>query len=393
MKSPHPFTATLIVLAACGTTPPAPSPPDSPATVASVQAEPAAPQPAPPVGSEPDASNTIECSLPKAQGPAPDCAAGGGAQPFGASEHHDILAKADRDIQRLRAGFSSPPRATTLLDTERNNLEQLLKATPKSAPDRPMIALRICGAISERAAAEQNGSADPNAAETKLLQLAEPCYQKLIAEHPTLASIDTAHVMLAFTLERLGRLSDTRKAYFELIQKFPQSKHVPRAYFAFGELFHRDAASDPSKLQLAEQSFKEVEKYPPPANPLHGAALFRLAMVHNAMGEHERGLAVAMKYLQSTRTSTARMETIESAAVEVLAEAYAKAGRVDRVCLFVQRFARDSDAQLFALRRIAAAYARGGDESSAVTLYRTLERHDHGSAYCEYVAALRVLGH
>src|SRR5262249_44276589 len=83
---------------------------------------------------------------------------------------------------------------------------------------------------------------------------------------PSSGCIDETLYDLAYEYEQGGDLAEARKAYLDLIQASPGSKYVPSAYLAFGELFFQEAQGDPSKWALAEQSYKEVVRYPAPDN-------------------------------------------------------------------------------------------------------------------------------
>src|SRR5262249_40816932 len=98
--------------------------------------------------------------------------------------------------------------------------------------------------------------------------------QNTNASDPTKSSGCTDEVLyyLAYEYEQANQLDQARKVYLELIQSWPQSKFIPNAYLAFGELFFNEAQGDPSKWQFAEQSYQEVIKYPPPDNKVWGYA-------------------------------------------------------------------------------------------------------------------------
>ena len=95
---------------------------------------------------------------------------------------------------------------------------------------------------------------------------------------------------LAYEYEQAQDLENARKVYYELIQKAPQSKYIPNAYLAFGELFFNEAQGDPSKWELAAQAYQEVIKYPPPNNKVFGYAHYKLAYVYWNKGEFPRAL-------------------------------------------------------------------------------------------------------
>ena len=74
-----------------------------------------------------------------------------------------------------------------------------------------------------------------------------------------------------------------RKLFYELISKHPNSPHVGDAYFWFGKMFQEEGRKDPSKLQLAVQSFIEAEKYPKAAQG--PAAMLELGNVYLQLGD------------------------------------------------------------------------------------------------------------
>lgn len=74
-----------------------------------------------------------------------------------------------------------------------------------------------------------------------------------------------------------------RKLFYELIAKHPNSPFVGDAYFWFGKMFETEGAKDPSKLQLAVQSFIEAEKYPKAKDA--PAAMLELGNVYLILGE------------------------------------------------------------------------------------------------------------
>jgi hypothetical protein len=76
----------------------------------------------------------------------------------------------------------------------------------------------------------------------------------------------------------------------ELFQKFPNSCHIPKAYYAFGELFFAASAKDPAQLELAKRAYEEVLKYPPPENLLYGYAHYKLAFVSTNLKDSSAAL-------------------------------------------------------------------------------------------------------
>ncbi len=112
-------------------------------------------------------------------------------------------------------------------------------------------------------------------------------YLELTSRYPGYAQGDEALYYLGYEYERANDSSRARKTYFELIQKRPDSKYIPNAYLAFGELFYKEASSDASKWPVAREAYAKVITYPPPANTVYAYAWYKLAHVFMNLGERD----------------------------------------------------------------------------------------------------------
>lgn len=210
-------------------------------------------------------------------------------------------------VRDLRRGSRSP-RSTSLLITECQGLEALLSTTPASSPDRPKLLRRLGETYSELAAAAQL------AGRTNLLTMARATaikhYDTFATTYPQpcpgpptgVPCADEALYYLGIEHERAGDFARARKAYFTLISQHPQSRHIPGAYLAFGEMFLDEGYKDPSKLPLAETSFQEALKYPPPDNRVFGFAHLELGRARARRGERAGAAAAFKAALAWTRT-------------------------------------------------------------------------------------------
>ena len=284
------------MLSACGSSGNAAPPPAEPPPVVVDAAAVAPAKPRAAAKSTASQSTHFACPLPAATEPPPDCTAAD-TDPFNVEQRETARRYADRTIRRLQAGLSHSPGTADSIDAQFAHMVQVRSSMSPKDSDYALVSLDICHTFTERATAERADSIGTTPGEQKFRKQAEACYRKLIADFPSFPRIDPAYAMLALTLERLGRLPDARKAYDEVIRRFPHSAHVPRAYFAFGEMYYRDAQSDPSKWHLAERAFIEVLKYPPSSNDLYGAALVRLASTSSALGNHEQALSHASRFV------------------------------------------------------------------------------------------------
>ncbi|HEY2370705.1 MAG TPA: tetratricopeptide repeat protein [Polyangiaceae bacterium] len=187
-----------------------------------------------------------------------------------------------RDVDDVRDLRHVVRRSPALLRTETQALENLLAATAASSTDRPALLRRLAENYSDL---RKQGEAGASAK-------AIHHYSELVRTYPTYAQIDEAYYYLALEYELAGDLSNARRSYYELIKNSPSSKYVPYAYFAFGEIFFHEAKSDPSKWDLAKQSYTEVLKFP---SPIASDAACRLGLVFDAQGDPKRAAAVRSK--------------------------------------------------------------------------------------------------
>jgi tetratricopeptide (TPR) repeat protein len=173
----------------------------------------------------------------------------------------------------------------------------------------------------------------------------------------------------ALAIERRGDLPGARRAYYDLILRSPQSPYMPLVYLAFAELFAADAATDPSKWELAKQAYREVTKYPPPGNPAHAYSLLRLGEIEQVQGEFQQALASFVKVAQAIRT---RPEPACSAELEAptrtrAVKAFAQVGAPKKAVSLFRRTAGDqADVWLAELADEYIALGKRGDACAAL---------------------------
>lgn len=208
--------------------------------------------------------------------------------------------------------FRIAPRARQILITEIQGREAQLASTPKDNPGRPVLFWQLFNGYVElehtsvRDAAYYKlmmGTATPShrskyEAELRKATMIIRAAQKMAIKHgnrlvtdskpakctnamtdPNSGCIDEVMYYLALEQERAGELDQARRSFFELVKNWPQSRYIPLAYLAFGELFFNESQTDPTKWDLARQSYEEVVKYPPPGNEAWGYAQFQLGQV------------------------------------------------------------------------------------------------------------------
>jgi tetratricopeptide (TPR) repeat protein len=185
---------------------------------------------------------------------------------------------AARDLRRIKVS----PRSEELLTKELEGLERLVQTIKPNAPDRPQVLRRLAEDYSELSCASAKAGDAPAA--KKAHDEAAKCYDLIADSVPSYGTLDEVLYYGALEHELAGDLRNARSRYYQLIAKQPQSKLVPAAYFAFGEMFYAEAQQDPSKWPLAKQAYIEVSKYPKPGNTLYDDAQQRLADVRSRGG-------------------------------------------------------------------------------------------------------------
>ena len=338
----------------------------------------------------------------------------------------DITMTAQRDERSSRL----KPKVRKLLLTEIANVERLFKSTPKGDKDRPTLMRRLAEGYVELEAsafrdkvegevkAQELRSKDPKRASeakdsaTKAMQViklsrknAIDYYKKLKDQYPKWCQdptgskgeqgcIDEVLYYLAYEYEQAGDLDNARSVYLELTEGWKQSRYVPNAFLAFGELFFQEAQGDPSKWVVAQNFYKEVLKYDPPENKLWGYAAYKLAFVF--MNQNDYGSSIQQfrsviefgnKYPQLPNAKglaqNARRDIIP---VYALKGDPAKAYDVFRPLSGDSGV--DSEKTFKMMEDLGQSLVDTGHYDEAVVLYNDLKKRNKGERHCFYQAQI-----
>jgi tetratricopeptide (TPR) repeat protein len=229
--------------------------------------------------------------------------------------HEQQKTPAAPDVTQPRGPSRLQARSLALLATEIAGLEALLRSTPVTAPDHVQITRRLAEdyvefegvAFAEKtraevqrdnlrksnpvAAGQQQAIAnDRNRTMLSARQKVIVTYTAILQQHPQYPLLDEVLYYLAYEYEQSNDLQNARRVYYDLIKQKPNSKYIPNAYLAFGELFFNEAQGDPSKWDFAAQAYTEVIKFPPATSKVYGYAWYKLAYVFWNKGEYEKAL-------------------------------------------------------------------------------------------------------
>jgi tetratricopeptide (TPR) repeat protein len=295
----------------------------------------------------------------------------------------DLIGPRDGRMGRLR------PRGRALLVTELNGLENLFANVVRGAPERPTLIRRLAEDYAELEASctNDNRAAEANAARQKAVSY----YTLLRSDHPSYPLMDEALYYLAYEYELGQDLASARKTYFELIQKHPNSRYIPSAYLAFGEMFFEEAAKDPSKWDLAIAAYNEVIKYPPPDNKVYGYAWYKRAWANTSKGEYDQALNSFKKTIDFG-TQYAQLpgsQKLADAARHDIIFAYMQKGSPTQAYNFFRTVSGDTppdnDRTFKMMDDLGKSYVETSHYAEAMSVYKDLAARDSAHA-CQWRA-------
>ena len=307
-------------------------------------------------------------------------------------------------------------RAKGLLVTEISGLENLFRTTPANAPDRVQLARRLAedyvelesAAFREKTQAEIERDnlkkSNPAAAGQKQTvanqanrimlsarQKVVDNYQLIINQYPNYGLLDEVLYYLAYEYEQSNDLTNARRVYYDLIKKKPDSKYIPNAYLAFGELFFNEAQGDPTKWDFAAQAYTEVIKFPPEKSKVYGYAWYKLAYVFWNKGEIDKALNAFKKTIDFGTNFTqypGAAKLADSARRDVI-PVYALKGDPSAAYNFFRNISGDAsgtnDKTFKMMDDLGQNYLDTGHYPEAISLYRDLMVRDrNGEKSCLY---------
>lgn len=216
--------------------------------------------------------NGVGCVAPLA-----DVARDDGPEPPREASGPGMLGDDVRDPRPL----ARSPRRPALLIPEIKGLESLVAIVAVNAADRPTLLQRVGDAWFELSYVEAADGHATAAGEARRKAIA--AYEPFVRDHPNAVNAADVTYFLGYAYELLGDMSSARKTYFTLIQRYPSSRWIAHAYYAFGTLFLKEAQADPRRADLAVKAFAEVLKFPTSA--ARPWALLGVGEAHELAGE------------------------------------------------------------------------------------------------------------
>ena len=312
-----------------------------------------------------------------------------------------------RDDRKIRLAA----RQLALLVTEVQQVENLLKNTKKGAADRMAILRRLADDYVEvesaafrdkteaeikrdgfkrtkpQEASQQQAKVDESDRALKAARKnAIQSYKSIVDDYPTAPQIDEVLYYLAYEYEQAQDAKSARTVYYDLIQKAPNSKYIPNAYLAFGELFFNEAQGDPSKWELAAKAYAEVTKYPAPGDKVLAYAHYKAAYVYWNKGELDRALDQFKKTIDVgvANPQMAGFTKLAEAARHDLIPVYALKGDPTKAYGFFHGVTNDVPKTYAMMDDLGVHYIDTGHYPEGITLYRDLIAKNKSGDLCAY---------
>lgn len=338
----------------------------------------------------------------------------------------DITKTAQRDERSARL----KPKVRKLLITEIANVERLFKSTPKNDKDRPTLMRRLAegyvelesSAFRDKVEAEVKAqelrtkdaakASEAKSTATKSMAVIKTArknaidyYKRLKDQYPKWCQdpnapngqkgcIDEVLYYLAYEYEQAGDLDNARTAYLELTENWKQSRFVPNAFLAFGELYFQEAQGDPGKWPFAQNFYKEVLKYDPPENKLWGYAAYKLGYVFWNRGDY----ATAIQQFKSVIEFADKYPQLPNAkglatsARRDVIPVYALKGDPGKAYEFFRPLSGDSgvnsEGTFKMMEDLGQNLLDTGHYDEAVVLYNDLKKRNRGEKHCFYQAQI-----
>ncbi|MDI1482292.1 tetratricopeptide repeat protein [Polyangium sp. y55x31] len=237
---------------------------------------------------------------------------------------------------------------------------------------------------------EEDGATEPR--EAKAVEPVEACIERMREGQglPSGATAAPEGAKYAETLaaERADNMNEARKGYLQIIQQYPQSPYVPLVYFAFGEFFFKEGRMDPTKLDLAEQSYVKVLTFPLPDNTAWIAANARLAEIYRLKGDPPQALH-SLKWVAGAVAKEPSAQCAAALAAPAragLVFVYADAGRPSAAFDFFRTASGDKgDDRTNALAMVvslAELYVQQQKHDDAVTVLLSTNARFYDATYC-----------
>lgn len=217
-------------------------------------------------------------------------------------------------------------------------------------------------------------------------------FEVLVSDHPQYNRMDAVLFYLAFAYQDSNDMTNARRVYLNLIQRFPNSQYVPNAYLSFAEFFFEQGA-----MEEAQQFYNRVIAINTPENQVYGYALYKLAWVYFNLQNYEESLNTFFRVIEYARQHPENPSVaplLRSARGELVTAYGAVYGvtrplRPSEALNTFRRYAADENNAFEMLERLAELYQDNGQWPNSIAVYHELmAQRSNSDKFCLWQGAV-----
>ena len=211
-------------------------------------------------------------------------------------------------------------------------------------------------------------------------------FEVLVTDHPRYQRMDEVLFYLAFAYQDSQDMTNARRVYLTLIQRFPQSRFIPNAYLSFAEFFFEQGA-----MPEAQQFYQRVIDINTPENQVYGYALYKMAWVYFNLQRFDDSLQTfyrVVDYARQHADNPSVAPLLRSARAELVG-AYGAVYGVTRPLRTMDalnsfhRYGADDDDAFSMFEHLGELYQDNGQWPNSIAVYHQLmESRSTSDKFC-----------
>lgn len=211
--------------------------------------------------------------------------------------------------------------------------------------------------------------------------LAVARYSEIVQKYKDFERTDEVLFFLGTTLMDAGEQRKALIAYKRLIDKYPKSKYIPDAYFAFGEYYFFNSKGKRDQLEKALEAYTRAANFP--ESQVYGFSLYKQGWCHFNLANYAKAkdmfktvvlygqYAGAAALEKDGKSSGTRNSLVKEARTDFV-RAYAREGTPGDARAEFGKVASDPDDRFKMMKMLANLYYDDGKDREAALVFNTL---------------------
>jgi cellulose synthase operon protein C len=211
-------------------------------------------------------------------------------------------------------------------------------------------------------------------------KLALDQYQEIVQRYKDYERMDEVLYFLGHGLMEQGEDRKALIAYKRLLEKYPKSRYVPDAHFAFGEYYFNTSKGKRDMLEKALDSYKKAAAYPD--NQVYGFALYKQGWCYFNMTDFQKAMDMfkaVILYGEYAGAGALEKDGGKGGKNSLMREArndfvraYARIGNPTDARAEFAKVAKNPDDRFTMMKQLANLYYEDGKDREAALTYNAL---------------------